>query len=497
MTQHIYLVKVTHIEEKNEIICYFENKNKKIAQKFSFFPNMTLPNDISIDKLKELLFFYNIKNFDLTNNGNLKKIICKNYDDLKKINTLIAKLTNKKIIILEPERNFLVDKNWSYFDSFIIENNELKKSNETFDYSSAIFKEISFLEAKKISEEETLFLIKKSAISNLIKLPIEKTPIELKNIVEVFLENLFFSSFGYISWNNENKIYSKIELGPFGMFEKVSQIDFSPVWIQLITNNFFNISYETINCNCCKPIKLDDNNLLPSTLIEVIVNEDNFFFESTSNTFSIDFHKNNLNKEKRIFKKKEFWLKSIPVGPFFKNQIIKIPLVDAKKLINNEFVKLSKEHELNWFCLKKEGFLSKEVKTNFEYLFNLNKKLEFILNNNSAILIDIDDNFKKVYLDILIKEFSSILNEIPFQLSSINSMFFDQKVANAVISIQDSTIAKFNEFSEEKGYRVLYSNKRSAFIRGYLSLSLAKSFASTLKLPQPRVSSFCAITKFR
>jgi len=491
MSQHIYLVNVTHNSEKNEIVCYFENKYSKIAKKFLFFPKIKIPREFDLVKLKEILVFYNIKNFDLIKENDFNYLICKKFEDIKKISNLVAKLSSKKVIILDPIRNFLVEKDWSYFDSFVVENDLIKKVDSFFDCPEIIFKEITFIEAKKIDESNTAFLLNACAVSNLTKIPLNKIPKSINGITEAFLENMFFKNAGYLVWGDNKKIYSSVNFGPFGYFEKVSQIDFSPVWVQLLTNTFFNIGQETINCNCCKPIKLDDSNLLPSTLIEVVINEDNLFFESTSNFFRANFHKNNLGKELRVAKKKEFWLKSIPLGPFFKSQKIKLPLLDAKLLLDEEKANLSKDHTLNWVCVKKESFLSKEIKENLKII----KKINLLLtskNNYGLFFVNFSDEFMKIKCDLLTK----ILYEIPFQLSNLNSSFFNPVLAESIISIQEATISKFNEFSEKSGYRVLYSNKKEVFVRGYASLSLAKSFSNTLKLPQPAVLDFTASKKF-
>ncbi len=491
MPQHIYLVNVTHNMEKNEIVCYFENKFTKLAKKFSFFPNLKIPKDIGSNNLKEILLIYKINNFELIKKEDSSYIICKKIEDIKKVSNLIAKLSSKKLVVVDVIRNFLIEKDWSYFDSFIIENDNVKKINSFFNCPEIIFKELSFVEAKKIDSLVTNGLITTCVVSNLTKTPINHIFKNINEITEIFLENIFFKNAGYVLWEDNKKIYSSVSFGPLGYFEKVSQIDFSPVWVELLTNNFFNLGQETINCNCCKPIKLDDSNLLPSTLIEVIINEDNLFFESSSNLFRVNFHKNNPLKEIRISKKKEFWLKSIPVGPFFKNQKVKLPLLDVKILLDEEKVSLGKIHEINWYCTKKESFLSKEVKKNQKIINELKTKLSS-KKNNSLFYADFEEEFIKINLDLLTK----ILHEIPFQLANLNSSFFNPNLAESITSIQEATIFKFNEFSEKNGYRVLYSNKKEVFIRGYSSLSLAKSFSKVLKLPQPVVLDFVRSKKF-
>lgn len=491
MSQHIYLVNVTYNFEKNEIVCYFENDFKKIAKKYVFFPKLKFSKRVNLANLDELLFFYDIKNFKLVEKEDFYFLECKNIKDLKNIANLLAKLSLKKNLVLDPIRLFLIENDWSYFDRFKLKEDKLEKIDAFFDNPNLIFKEISFKEAKKINSNSTEFLVKKCVLSNLLKLPINKVPNDIYKIVEVFLENLYFKNVGYVLWENKKNFYSSNEFGPLGYFEKVSQIDFSSVWVKLLTKNFFNIGQETINCSCCKPVKLNDSNLLPSTLIEVIINQNNLFFETSSSIFRINFHKNNLFKKKCIEKKKEFWLKTIPIGPFFKNQKIKIPLLDAKTLLEEEKVILGKDHDIIWTCNKKESFISKNIEENLYILKNIDEKLKD-LENNTLFVKDFNTEFLLTQKEVLTK----IIYQIPFQLSNLNSSFFDANLASAIIFIQESILFKFNEFSEKTGHRVIYSNKKEVFVRGYSSLPLIKSFSNTLKLPMPAILGFSKIKKF-
>jgi len=93
------------------------------------------------------------------------------------------------------------------------------------------------------------------------------------------------------------------------------------------------------------------------------------------------------------------------------------------------------------------------------------------------------------------ENYLEIISEIPFQLLNLNSKFFSQELASVVKSVQEATIHKFRAFSEKQGYRVLYADKKSAFVRGHSSLSLLKSFAKELSLPQPEIKAFSQSSK--
>jgi hypothetical protein len=489
MPAHKYLVKVEYLEEKNEIFCYFKNKNDQIVKRFFFQPYFILQKDLDTEKIKEILFSFKIKNFSIKKEEQ-NRLFSNNFEELKKISRIIAKTTHKKHLVLEPERVFLIEKNWSYFDIFSFDLLNPEKVFEKKEISFCIFPEISFEEALRLNEDQTSFLIEQSAFSTLLKVPLEKVPQSIPEKTELFLENLFFKNGGIISWKNDEKFYSFRDFAPFGEYETISKIDFSVVWPQLLSKNFFNIGQDSINCSCCKPIKLDDSNLLPSTRIEVTFKENDFFFESNSNSFSLEFHRKNFGKEFRKEKRREFCLRTYPIGPAKKGAKIRLPLDDAKELLDNEIVSLEKEHSPQWFCLKKEGFLSKEIR--FLNRFVVEEKKLFLEQENELSTKKV---FAQIFSSTLINAVNSIFQEIPFQLINPLSSFFEPKIAKAIISIQESTLTKFKKFSEKKGYRVLHLNKKNAFVRGFSSLVLTKSFSEELMLPQPAIESFSKQTK--
>jgi len=70
-------------------------------------------------------------------------------------------------------------------------------------------------------------------------------------------------------------------------------------------------------------------------------------------------------------------------------------------------------------------------------------------------------------------------------------------LAKSIVSIQEATIAKFREFSEKEGYRVLHAGKNFASVKGFSSLKLAKDFAEENNLPQPQIAGFTSARKKR
>jgi len=489
MAQHLYLTKVTHNLEKKEILVEFRNKNNKVVKRFDFFPFLVLPREIEKEKVEELLLCVGIKGFEIQKKKRYLKVIAHSFNELKKISNSLALHTSKKPLTLEPERQFLIQKNWDYFDSFIFDNNVIEKVDEKKEIGFLITKEIPFNEAVLLDEEGIQSLVENFSLSHLLKVPLESVPASLQKRTEIFLENIFFSNGGEISWAKDNSFYSAKEFAPYGTYNSVSTIDFSSAWPQLISKNFFNLGTDTINCSCCKPIKLNDSNLLPSSIIEVEFLEDAFYYESTSNTFAMSYHKNNPFENNRKEKRREFFTKTYPVGPFFKNQKDLLPINDAKKLLDEKKVKLSLNHSPSWFCKNKESFLSIAIRKYNKQIIAFSK---VSISNQNTLFAKNDSAY--YFTSASFNSLNTLVQELPFQLMNPLSSFFSPLLASSILSVQEATLFKFKEFSEKKGYRILHLNSKNAFIRGFSSLSLTKSFSKETSLPQPQIHAFSSQT---
>lgn len=508
----IYLTKVTYIEQKHEVLVEFSSESKKLMKRFKFFPFVLLPNTIEKEKLIELILHSGFKGFSVEEEEN--KLILKtiSFLDLKKICNSIAMHIGKLPIVLEPERAFLIEKNWSFFDAFEEKDEVLFKADfgkeklsksfwDKFDLGFMLTGEVSFDAALKLNKEDALFLVELASWSNTLSVSLDKVPKSINAKVELFLENVFFKNAELISFEKIENIFSSNGYDPIVKKDDLSKINFSSIWFDLFSNNFFNIGPETRNCSCCTPLTLDSKNILPSSLIKLQFLEDNFFFESSSDNFSYEFHNSMPFKEVRLNKRKEFFLNTCPVGPFFKDDFCLVPVTDAKRLISEGRVKLvsskselsgDKEnispkviHELNWFCMNKESFFSKEVRASNLKLFSLHSSFSSFQSSLFS-----KEDFGYYYAKALYDSVHKVLLELPNQLTNSSSKFYSTTLAKSIVSIQEATISKFKEFSTEKGYRVLHANKNNAFVKGFSSLKLAKSFAKESNLPEPQIIGF-------
>lgn len=510
-----YLTKLAYNEAKHEMLVEFANSKSRMVQRHKFFPFTLFSTVIEKDKLEGLLVSAGFRGFSLEEDDNLLCLKALSFAELKRISNSLAVFINKKPLVLEPERAFLLGKNWSFFDSFQkvdetlfkfgpLDNSAGQGNLNGFDLGFFLTKEIPFSEAMKVNESDALFLVDLASWSNILSVPLDRVPKNKEEKAEIFLENIFFRNGELLSFNSNERIYSPGGFEPLGFGDSLSKLDFSMVWAELFSNNFFNIGPETRNCSCCTPVVLESKNLLPSSMIKVRFLDDNLYYESCSESFAIDFHNNNALKDARLSKKKEFFLTSFPIGPFFKNDSALVPLMDAKRLISEGKASLVSScafdpssqkdscvspvpsvHELNWFCLNKESFFSKEIRHSNALLFGLRKLID--LQQNDLFQ---NKDFSFLFFSALYKALSFSLANLPIQLTNPNSKFFSTSLAKSIVSVQESTIARFKEFSEKKGYRVLHANKNSAFIKGFSSLKLAKDFSAETSLPQPNIAGF-------
>ncbi|MFA5357421.1 MAG: hypothetical protein WC308_00665 [archaeon] len=486
MPTHAYLTDVAYSGDKQQIFAEFSSESGKEVERFAFFPFISFSSALSENQIEELLLSLGIKKFRISSKSDLKKIESSDFSELKRISTALAVSFGQKPLLLEPERQFLLSKGWKFFDEFDL-SGEIPEKIENFfpDIGFFLTKEVPFSEAMRLSESETLALLKRAAISRALSIKMENIPSSPKDIAESFLENFYFKTGQQFSFRERGEFFVAREFAPLGYYGDVSEIDFSPVWARLFTKNFFNIGVETKNCDCCQPVTIDDSNLYPDSLIEVSFLEDGFFFESSSKSFSASFHESKPLKLTREQKKKEFFLKAPPIGPFFKGQKELVPVSDAKRLLSDEKVSLGKNHSLSWFCKKNESSFSKELSSVLSEISLLGRNIS---KGSDSLFVKGDSVYWFSLSQMGVIE--SILAEVPFQLMNLNSKFFSHETAASISAIQESTVSKFREFSEKRGYRVLYADQKGAFVKGFSSLSLVKGFSEELSLPQPVVKDF-------
>ena len=480
-----YLCNAEYLQEKCRVSVEFSNLSESRRVSFAFTPHIFI-HDFSLVSLNAFFSANKKLRTERVNNG--VKVFSSDFSFLKELNSV----AEKKGILLSPERQFLLSKDWSFFDEFEFngefKNKGFRKIPEIrFNFSSApLNKDIS--EMLSFSNDSGKKFLSKIVFSNILCEKPELIPDSKAKILDLFLEKVLFkNNFAFLK--QKPKFDSGFQKKPS---EKLKKIDFSSVWPALFSFPFYNIGFDSINCSCCKPESLQEKNILPSSLIEVKFLEDAIYFESSNKNLSFFFHENALGKEKRIKRMNEWKLKNIPLGPFFRNDVLRIPLEDALKLKTEQKISFLSDHEIEWFCRKKESFLSRELnELNRKIILSDRKineaELDSIKKKGIAFSLFLDEDSEFNFFSEYRKALKTIFSTIPFHLSSASTAFFDFNLSNSINCIFSSVLNRFKEFSQTNS-SVSFVEKDAVLLDSSdNALDLVTEFSRSEKIPLPQV----------
>ncbi len=486
-----YLSTAEYSQKNKQIVLEFSNDESKLIKRFKFFPSLFFSvQEIDKELVFKILSSYNSKKFNVFEFDKTLKIQADTFSDLKKISNLLFLAFNRKPFFVEPVRQFLIQQNWSFFDSFVHQFDSVFKEEKTvFPYAklgltSSISK--TFDDLLKFSDSEAVKLAQLIALSNILFTSFDNIPPTPWLQTKYFIENILFKhgfcpkSFVKKKCFVRQNFFSRPD-------ESSIELDFSPVLFELIQNK--NIGLETINCNCCKPKSIHSQNVLPHSLIEVEFEKEGDFFESFSPLFSQNFHLNNASALSRERKKKDFFLNHFPVGPFSKKQKKFIPLFDALKLVKENRITLTNNFSLKWSCLLKKSFLAEELKdlklklSSIDLILKVREKNSFMVNGLMTQSI-LSKNHEFVFFSSYGKTLSNLISFVPLVLMYENSSF-GSEIAVSLNSCYFSLVDSFKNFAEKNDANLINYGKKNAFLRGENAFNLVKTFFSRSKLPLP------------
>ncbi len=380
------LERVDYSEETRIIKAEFKGLERSKIIGFPFNPFIKFPLPLKgKTALEKILTDFEAKGFSISRDGNCAVVAADSFSQLKKLHKLLSLSLKIPIPLIEPERQFLIEKGWAYFDVFSI-NSPLKHIPLLSNYNKSI-PLISGMLGGRIESNA----LEKIVFSNLLRVPVEAIPQTQEAIGRIVLENAFFSR----TLGSESNGFC--QRGAMMLNSSIKRI------IE------FNIGFDSLNCDCCKPSSLNEKNVLPSSLVMVEFFADGFYFQSGIPSFSKEFHLLHGKKNSREKRKKEFCLPFFPIGPFFARDKALIPFIDAKRLEKQGVLKILKEgHRLSWFCLKNESFLGKYFKVNagernaIESIANSMEKKAYVKNGLGAFAV-LDSSLKHLFLKEALK----------------------------------------------------------------------------------------------
>jgi hypothetical protein len=429
-----FLADVKYCKEKREIAVIFLKNTLRKTLRFSFFPKAFISNELH-EKAKSLLSGSFAKKIFLKEPEQSTEVRAATFPDLKEFLFLVEK--NEPLI--EPERQFLLEMNWSYFDEFdFLENEPVQTGFGQFpkiNRDGVCSLEDGIHSLLDSDEKEAFSLLKKIACANILKKNISTIPEEQFALNELFLQNLFFK-------NRFSLLSSKKNTFPSakGLFEN----NCKDLWA-IFSLPFFNFGFETLNCNCCAP-SLKEPNLLPNSLVETTFLSDGAMVCSSLPLFAREFHANSCGKNARKMFKLKWGLNVPPVGPFSRGTKILLPVNDALRLEKEKLAVINLNNSfLKWFCMKQKSFLSKELESVNNLLIKTSKKMDanrslLLQKNGLAYTLleknSVEHNFFETTRTVL-KDF---LETIPLHLLSPFSRFYDSGLSEAIESVHETIL---------------------------------------------------------
>jgi hypothetical protein len=479
-----FLVNIRYDSEKSKITSYF-TKSLDNLNKFDYiFSEKYYPSFvISLQKnlVKDLLHELQ-KEIIVKEKENVTKVYAKNNETLEKCKKILQLSTNKNILLIEPERQFLIENDWNYYDSFcLINKNKINKiSTSPITNINYIIKNMIDKIDLKI-ESRILKIAQKIIFTNYLKKKITYD-ITYTQATNYLLENYFFKN--DLPQPQESKSYQDFKTKDS---LNTIKIDFTKIWGHYLIEEEQNIGYETLNCNCCKPKSIYDINVLPHSLIKVRFIKNGFYFLSKNYLWSKEYHTNNKEKEKRERYKKQNNLTTIPIGPFYKTDVKKILLIDALRLYDKKEIEIIEDHEYKWFCKKKKSFLSEIIK---EIIFKKNaidKSIELTtkLNYSNRNLEKINYLEKNQTFYVYLSEqkiFENLLKEIILFIQNKNTKFYFSDLDKAIKNIKQRTYDNISK--EEHRYKI---RKETIITKDKSLLQKINNYFPKINVPLPEI----------
>lgn len=489
-----WLINARYYEDKKAVAVEFSHLDNKRMVRLPFFPSFYVGmKNFSLKGLEEAIG-YDRRRFKVKEEGAAFKVVASTFSDLNEIAEVLFRETGFRALVLKPERQFLFERGWSFFDCFTFFSEGEYAKSDLFHVPEAklgFFSESlkdTVLQLVEESPELGLNLVESIVLSNILGVDVSCLPEGDFFRKEALFEKIFWKL--GLSVNSQVISCKKSSCFPRGFAEKngLAEVDFSLLWSTLLSRPVFNLGPDSLNCSCCKPGSVSDSNVLPDSLISVEFLQDGFFFESFSRVFAGEFHESRGGKESRLRRMKEFCLKRVPCGPFFRFEKHEIPLVDAVALKRDGMVRVVGSGKVSWFCRAEESVVSKEVCSLNGVISVLESECESLSSSflkKHGVLgpvflsKDVDFLFSKARLGLV----SGFLRSLPGHLCNERSGFFDKRTCFAIEAVEARVFESFREFAGRSDCRVVAVSEEKAYVSGNRPYSLIKRFSEAERVP--------------
>ncbi|MCX6802553.1 MAG: hypothetical protein NT067_05595 [Candidatus Diapherotrites archaeon] len=450
-----YLDTVRYLEGEGKIIASFKSLDcdgKETEAEFGFLPELRLPHN---HDFKQFLASVSPQGliFRETEKG-----ICansKSFSGLELLHSLLSVSFNAFVPLPEPERQFLLSRDWGYFDKFEIREGRQggpaveKKGFAEDSVNSPCFPE-------NIKQKDAF-------LSNLLLLQCKKIPAGQETGM-AFLENAAFANFSLMpSGKTPKQAKDSCKSG----FHDLIELDFSRAILEKIAES--NLGADSINCGCCRPESLHSGNVLPNSAVEVEFLENGYYFDSCIPLFARQFHEQNPGKSARLARKKEFCLEGMPVGPFYCGKKAVVPLADALRLEGGGAARIVAEKELRWHCRKKPSFVAAGISGLLSLESALKERMAALEKKDIAekglnAFNPVFSSPEKTSLEEFLQACSCLLESV-FSCLGTGSFSGQKDFSENVQAFSSGLLSGYNEMLEERNSEPIYLISGRAFVK--------------------------------
>ena len=457
-----------------------------------FFPSFFVSKKEFDLKALQTVLSYNKRRFKIEEKKNSFKVRAATLTDLNHLANILFNETGFRPMVLQPERQFLFERNWAYFDCFFFFSE--KEFAKCPGFSLPMAKLAFFSEPLHETLQQLLELhpelaektMQSITLSNILALPISSIPNSdfLKQVA--LFEKIFWTE--GISLGKSNQFLAENNKVKELHLKGLAEVDFSMLWPTLLTKPLYNLGPDSLDCECCKPFSISDKNILPNTLVLVEMQQDGFFFESSSSTFAKTFHKKHPERASRIRRKQEFFLKTIPLGPFSRLQKVTLLLIDAVRLQQTKKAQILQLEEMHWFCQKRESIISRAVSSFNSCILSIEKIVDqmrstAVKNHGVLSTCMLSKNVEYLMHKVRLKTALEMLCRTPIHLCCENSIFFSKETCFAIEAIEATVLGNFKSFAVKKRSRVISFANAKAFVQSDKPYSLIKQFSQNQRIP--------------
>ena len=487
----LFLGRVAYVPEKRQIVAEFSGAKEKASKRYSFFPRMFFPlRGIPEESFRQALSGNGLKRVKVDFEGGNAVLFAADFSDLKAVNNLLGGLFGFSSNLVEPERQFLIEKGWGYFDAFDFSDGApILRAGGSHDFpeirpeflSGSLGENVTELLSSNRPLAEGI--LRRVAASRLLKVPLLGMEGDV-HAAEIFLENVFFASSAPLGFGPRTA--SRWRRVP----QDAAELDFSRLISIVAAQPFNNVGLESVGCACCRPASLSGRNVLPSSLVRVRFLSEGFYFNPSSHVWAAGYHESHAFRDERVRRKAEYFYHSYPAGPFSRGQEEMILLADAMGLQAAGSVEVLGEHAPEWCCSKSESALSAEINRLKGLLSSLSPALESErvsrVASGGLFALSVDSSPRPFYMKALADCASSILSSVPSLLSDPGARFFSRPVAIAFECIKGGIISELGSIASSSGCEVRVPGGSSSILVGHSdALGISRRFSDLYRLGKP------------